>query len=324
MALIDLIIPIYNQEKYIQRTLSALKELNSDIFNIILIDDGSIDNTALLIKKFIKNNKLFNFIYAHKENGGVSSARNFGVGISTSKYIWFFDSDDLPNKDVNQIADDIKANSEVDILCYSYDVFKVKNNEMIERCLFDKENEILEKRKFIEKYSFFSNKNDMSFIWNKIYKRDLVKANPFDETLDLGEDRHFNLRVFSSNGFAFLSRKKIYKYFVYGENTLSSSITYKKNITDKEIVNNLNISLLSGEKSVNDAKSQHIYDKMIFLSILGNNDIGKKYLSECKKYQISIFYRLSFKKIMMLIFIFLGFGGNYFRIKDKVTSHLRK
>lgn len=91
MALISIVIPLYNKEKWIQNTLkSALSQTFSD-FEILIIDDGSTDNSAEIAKK-ITDKRIH---YFHKENEGVSATRNFGIEKASGKYIAFLDADDF-------------------------------------------------------------------------------------------------------------------------------------------------------------------------------------------------------------------------------------
>ena len=94
---ISIVIPCYNEENNIKRCIDSIKKQSYRDFEVILVDDGSTDKTAEVIKKNIKEDKRFK--YYHKENGGVSSARNYGIKKSAGHYISFIDSDDYINPD---------------------------------------------------------------------------------------------------------------------------------------------------------------------------------------------------------------------------------
>ena len=91
--LISVVVPAYNVEKYIEKCVDSLLQQELDCkYEIILVDDGSTDGTSSLIDSFAENNKI---IYAyHKSNGGLSSARNYGILHSSGNLITFVDSDD--------------------------------------------------------------------------------------------------------------------------------------------------------------------------------------------------------------------------------------
>lgn len=100
--ILSVIIPVYGVEKYIGRCLEILLRQEKINFRegkieIILIDDGSIDNSPQICDKYASNNKIIKVI--HKENGGVASARNAGLDIAKGKWVTFIDPDDTVTND---------------------------------------------------------------------------------------------------------------------------------------------------------------------------------------------------------------------------------
>lgn len=93
---ISVIVPLYNVEKYIINCISSLTNQTYQNIEIILIDDGSTDNSGRICKKLAQEDH--RIIYLRKENGGVSSARNLGLQYATGSYIGFVDSDDYISK----------------------------------------------------------------------------------------------------------------------------------------------------------------------------------------------------------------------------------
>lgn len=93
MPKISVIIPVYNTEKYIEKCLRSLAKQTMQDFEVIVVNDGSTDNSKKVIKDYMKSNKL-DIKYLEKENGGLASARNYGVEKALGKYIYFLDSDD--------------------------------------------------------------------------------------------------------------------------------------------------------------------------------------------------------------------------------------
>lgn len=95
MAKVSVIVPVYNTGKYVERCLNSLiHQTLKDEMEIIVVNDGSTDNSEEVIKKFIENHKKENIKYLKKENGGLADARNFAISHVTGKYISFVDSDD--------------------------------------------------------------------------------------------------------------------------------------------------------------------------------------------------------------------------------------
>jgi glycosyltransferase involved in cell wall biosynthesis len=91
--IISIIIPIYNVENYIVATIESLLKQNTDTLEVILVDDGSLDNSTHIAKYYAENHD--NISYYRKENGGLASARNFGLKQAKGKYIHFLDGDDF-------------------------------------------------------------------------------------------------------------------------------------------------------------------------------------------------------------------------------------
>ncbi|CFQ78971.1 TPA: glycosyltransferase family 2 protein [Streptococcus agalactiae] len=90
---VSLVIPVYNGANHIKETLESIIAQTYPNLEILIIDDGSTDNTSTICQKYVSKDKRMKYIY--KKNGGQSSARNLGVKLSTSNWIAFLDSDDL-------------------------------------------------------------------------------------------------------------------------------------------------------------------------------------------------------------------------------------
>ena len=92
MPKVSIIVPVYNVEEYLERCLDSLVNQTLKDIEIIIVNDGSTDGSKEKIQKYI--NKYKNIVYLEKENGGLSSARNYGIPYAKGEYIGFVDSDD--------------------------------------------------------------------------------------------------------------------------------------------------------------------------------------------------------------------------------------
>ncbi len=103
--IVSVIIPCFNQAQYLGETLSSVLNQTFTNWLCIIVDDGSTDNSKDIAKKWCDKDE--RFLYVYKENGGLSSARNFGIEKANGKYIQFLDSDDLimPEKFSEQLKD---------------------------------------------------------------------------------------------------------------------------------------------------------------------------------------------------------------------------
>lgn len=100
MSKVSIIVPVYNTRKYIEKCLNSIVNQTMQSIEIIIVNDGSADDSETVIKQFIEEHQNANIKYFKKENGGLSDARNYGVTKATGKYISFVDSDDYLEKDL--------------------------------------------------------------------------------------------------------------------------------------------------------------------------------------------------------------------------------
>src|SRR5690625_188058 len=98
MKKISIIVPVYNAEKYIERCLKSILNQRYTNLEIIIVDDGSTDNSSKICIDYEKQYK--NIIYVKKENEGPGPARNLGIRLASGDYIGFVDSDDFIHKDM--------------------------------------------------------------------------------------------------------------------------------------------------------------------------------------------------------------------------------
>lgn len=122
-----IIIPMYNAEAFIERTINSIVESNlpSDFYEILIVNDGSTDRSSEIVKDLIKN--ISNLRLIEQENSGSSVARNTGIENSDTNYIWFVDSDDIVENNLSIIQELIEKHTEVDIFDYEYNWVNDKN-----------------------------------------------------------------------------------------------------------------------------------------------------------------------------------------------------
>lgn len=113
---LSIIIPMYNAEKYIANCIDSIlkSDLSKDIYEILVINDGSKDRGPEIVQEYVSNNS--NIHYLSQENQGQSSARNNGINHCCGKYVWFIDADDKVDSNCNQIIKELSSFPQVDIL----------------------------------------------------------------------------------------------------------------------------------------------------------------------------------------------------------------
>ena len=138
--LFSIIVPVYNTEKYVEKCLQSIKDAIDLDCEVIIVNDGSTDNSEEIILNYINNlpsEYKNNFVYTKKENKGLSDTKNVGISIARGKYISVVDSDDFISKDFYKIAREYTSN--YDIIVYDIYVLYEKEEEKkynyIARCL---------------------------------------------------------------------------------------------------------------------------------------------------------------------------------------------
>lgn len=183
MPEISIIIPIYNTQKYIEKCLRSLEKQTMKNFEIILVNDGSTDNTEKIVKRYINEHKNLNIIYIKKENGGLASARNCGVKRAKGKYISFLDSDDYLD---NNLFQNLKQYMDKDVEMIKFKMQKVEENgkvlEKIDGPVFD----ICTGEEAFKKLCIKDKYIDPACIY--LYKREFFVDNNFEYKLRYHED----------------------------------------------------------------------------------------------------------------------------------------
>lgn len=172
---ISLIIPVYNVEKYLRECIDSVVNQNYDKLEIIIINDGSTDNSEEIIQEYLK--KYQNIKYIKQENKGLSEARNVGIKYATGKYMMFLDSDDyLEIGCIKKICQKIKE-KDSDIIIYGYkniyeDLENIKGNKIVYKNI--DENKIYNGKYVSEKILL----NEIGgFACNKIFKKEYLEKN---------------------------------------------------------------------------------------------------------------------------------------------------
>lgn len=215
---LSIIIPVYNSAKYLDNSLMTLVGVDNKYCEFVFVDDGSTDNSKEIISLYMSRNK--NIRYVHKENGGVSSARNCGISIATGKYIMFLDSDDyLEENWYNCVEPYLNSNYDMIIFSKNFNDGKINIEDLKKACL-----------PYKNKYT---NCRIMA-PFSKLYLRKVILDNNvrFNTKIINGEDMLFNYKVLSLTSNIYLVNKTIYNYRV---NFSSATNNYNDKINESNI-----------------------------------------------------------------------------------------
>lgn len=226
--LISIIIPVYNTADYIEDCVNSILSQTYNNYEIILVDDGSKDNSGFLCDKISESYD--KIIVLHKNNGGSSSARNKGLELANGKYVMFLDSDDYIN----------------DVFCFQSLVDKL-NVVDYDFVLFKSLKGYISKDKFIDYYGDYNQKVFDNFdknaifsymikynkllacCWNKIIKKSiLIENNIYFKEGIVGEDIDWIVRLFYFSDRIGMLNKVYHIYRQDNSSSITSVISQKK------------------------------------------------------------------------------------------------
>ena len=187
--LVSVVIPCYNVEKYLDRCLESIVNQTYRNLEIILVDDGSVDNTSAMCDKWAENDERIKVF--HKDNDGLANARNSGIEICSGEFTVFIDSDDFADLDMVEFLLNLAVEYSADVSRCSFYTY---NNGTDTKDLSD-DTIVLKDRE--ERFIDLIDGGHLSgVVWNKLYKTELVKEHLFDKQDGCSEDILFNYRLY--------------------------------------------------------------------------------------------------------------------------------
>lgn len=214
--LISIIVPIYNVEKYLNRCVESLVNQTYTNIEILLIDDGSTDNSGKLAEEWGK--KYTKIKVYHKKNGGLSDARNYGIEYAKGKYLSFVDSDDYVDERFIETLYKTCIKTKTKISAIGKQLFSddipVKGDRSEEEKI-----EIYEKKEAI-RYLYTEDKY-ANYAWNKLYLKELFDGvkYPYGKKM---EDLGTTYLLFDKCDYVSYNASKLYFYFQRDDSILHS------------------------------------------------------------------------------------------------------
>lgn len=245
--MISIIVPIYNSEEFLVQCLDSISNQTYKKIEIILINDGSTDNSLEICKKYQELDS--RFVIINNNNNGVSYSRNCGIQNATGEFIMFVDSDDIIDKNMCEILLKNIRSYNSQLSCCD---FIEKNNNFV----FEYNNEINVSssnlyKLLLEKYR--------GFLWNKLYISKIINDNKitFDTSISFGEDLLFNVNYMKYVKSTVYDDSKLYGYRI-----IQNSLSRKKTIQCLDIVKVYNT--IVNDKEI-DSISLSIYVSMYLI-----------------------------------------------------------
>lgn len=213
--MISVIIPVYNNSKYLKQCLDSIGRQSYGDLEIICVDDGSTDGAQDIVDEYAIADK--RFVAIHQTNHGESHARNVGLDMATGDYIAFVDCDDWIEPDMYKILMEAarKTTAEMSIAGWFKDDGihgeSIKNLKHVEECSLINRDELLRYIYVRDVYKAFA------YMWDKLYKKELFvrpdgSTIRFDESLPLGGDVLFLAEVAMNTKSAVYTDKSLYHY----------------------------------------------------------------------------------------------------------------
>ena len=262
---LSIIIPVYNVEKYLEKCLQSVirQDISENDYEIIVINDGSTDQSAEIIERFAKIHA--NIKPIEKRNGGVSSARNAGLRIAQGEYLLFIDSDDFIKEfclnDLLSFAKETKA----DLVQYECNI--VRNDEVISQPEF-----VFEKRSFADTEEFLKTCYFSKYVWHVemwrfLFKRNLITDNriSFNEEITMGEDQLFSIEAISKAEKTAYYPEKIYNYLTRTGSAMNT-FSYKQAVS--QLKTGFEIKKISDSKINKKSIESLFYNRFINIFVI--------------------------------------------------------
>ena len=279
MDLISVIIPVYNVGKYITETIESVLRQTYINFELILVDDGSTDNSGEICDAYFSKDKRVKFV--HKPNGGVSSARNVGIELAAGKYIAFIDGDDFVSECYLETLYSMLVNNNVDMAVQVYyNMYSTGKEKSVQETI----NKVMSAWEFIE-FEILGGRDTSTYV--KLYRSDIIKKHNirFDESITNLEDMLFLFYYVKECDSVFYNTDEVNYYrVVRTDGVVFSKFTVKKltamkarrHVFDYLKINYPNLLTKQIKCELNDGIS-------FWVEMLASKYLGKEFL-DVKKY----------------------------------------
>lgn len=306
----SVIVPIYNKEKYLKECVDSVLIQTFKDFELILVDDGSYDNSPLICDEYKKIDKRVNVI--HKNNGGLVSARKEGVNIAIGKYSICLDADDYLKENYLLEIYNSLIQKEVDVICTAYT--EVRNNKQNKKEVNYREGYYSKEDIVKELYPSIIRSAKCTYfpmhIWAKGYKTELYKyyQNKVDDFITIGEDGCVTIPfIINSNSLSIINSFG-YMYRINTDSMTSKSkalkIEYPKEIGEF-LRNNIDEKQYDFKSQLDRIVIHQLFSLVISLFNLKEN-AKEKILSVINdEYYLPIINRVNFSNIKANVLLYL-------------------
>lgn len=228
-CMVSIILPVYNKETEILTTLHAICNQTYKEVEVIIVNDGSTDNSERIIKDYFEDNQQVKYHLINTENKGVSSARNKGLSTATGEYVFFMDGDDeIDIKCIEKMVGHL-SREDTDLAICGYRVYEngrlVNENKGLDTSVYHS----------VEVLKLFLLSNIHIYMGNALYKNLIIKENEieFDEKYKYNEDQVFIYKYLTTCGNVYFDKEKMFQYY-RGETSATLKINIER-VADNRI-----------------------------------------------------------------------------------------
>ena len=317
MCKVSIVIPMYNVENQIENTLSSVINQTYKNIEVIIVDDGSTDNSVNICKS-IDDDRIKIFT---KINGGASSARNYGIEKATGDYLTFLDSDDQYKP---KYIESLLKHKDYDLVICGIEKITDKGNVFIKNSFaYNSKEEI------IQNIISILNTNMLNSPVNKLYKKEIIDNNniKFNTSLEIGEDYNFNFEYIQDCENIKCIDEILYKYIIR-----NNSLSHKKinNYIEKRKVNIILTEKFFNKYGINKSYIDYLKLKLIYSAIMNDDNLTKKdiYNEYFRNLHVSgiinkllyLIYKLNSMKLLKVVGVLFNIIRNRTNYRPKGTS----
>lgn len=237
---ISIIIPIYNAESYIERCINSFLQQNYQNFELLLIDDGSSDNSFFICKNMQEIDSRIHVLKG--THNGVSAARNIGLEKANGDIIGFCDIDDLVSENTFDTIIEEMTSQNIDIIVcgiyeatYKNDQIEIQHEKTVSKEEKWTSGELIE--------HIFYDDSIMGSVWNKFFRKKMLEGLRFNERLSYCEDTHYLIGVLTKHRDAYIKVLPIpLYYYIKNSQSVTNSV---ESLFSKDSVLKYNVSMRS-------------------------------------------------------------------------------
>lgn len=228
--LVSIIVPVYNARDYIERCVDSILNQEYQNLEILLIDDGSVDGTDVLLDAYAARDQRVRVI--HQENAGVSASRNRALDLAQGEYVQFADSDDWLTPDSTKLLTRPAMEKGCDLVIG--DFYRVTGKRLSQKGDIDTDH-VMDRREFAS--YMIENPADYYYgvLWNKLFRRSIIEEHQIrmDEELSWCEDFLFNLEYIRYAESIYAIQVPVYYYMKRKDSLVSQGISISNTVKMK-------------------------------------------------------------------------------------------